>query len=93
MLGENIKKLRIIKGLSQVQLAQIVGVTKQSVSNWENDNIQPSIDMLIKLADAFCVSTDFLLDRESERKLDSKNLNDTEIAHIQEIINDICNNR
>ena len=93
MLGENIKKLRTVKGLSQVQIAQIVGVTKQSVSNWENDNIQPSIDMLIKLADTLSVSTDYLLDRESERKLDSKNLTDKEIAHIQEIINDICKGR
>ncbi len=93
MLGENIKNLRIIKGLNQVQLAQIVGVTKQSISNWENDNIQPSIDMLIKLADVFSVSTDYLLDREAERKLDSKNLNEKEIANIQEIINDISKNR
>ncbi len=93
MLGENIKNLRTIKGLSQVELAKLLCVTKQSVSNWENENIQPSIDMLIKLADVFSVSTDYLLDREINRNLDCKKLTAQELSHVQEIINDICKSR
>ncbi len=50
MLGEQIKKLRMNKNLSQVDLAKKLCVTKQSISNWENENIMPSIDMLIKIA-------------------------------------------
>lgn len=46
MLGEQIRKLRLARNLSQVELAQQLNVTKQSVSNWENNNIMPSIDML-----------------------------------------------
>ena len=34
--------------LTQVQLADKLGVAKQSISNWENDNIMPSVDMLEK---------------------------------------------
>lgn len=49
-LNENIKQLRLAQNLSQVDLAKALGVTKQSISNWENNNIQPSIDMLIRLA-------------------------------------------
>ena len=52
-LNENIKKLRISKGLNQVEFAKLIGVTKQRASNWENDNVVPSVDMLCKLADFF----------------------------------------
>ena len=56
-LNENIKQLRLARNLSQVDLAKKLGVTKQSISNWENNNIQPSIDMLIRLSNYFSVST------------------------------------
>ena len=49
------------QGYTQVSLAQKLSVTKQAVSNWENGNIQPSIDMLVRLADLFSVTTDYLL--------------------------------
>ena len=89
MLNERIRTLRLAKGISQVDLAVMLNVSKQSVSNWENDNIQPSIDMLIRLADVFNVSTDYLLGRETSRNLDTNNLTDDELEHIQTIINDI----
>ena len=66
MLNENIKRLRKARNISQVELAAELGVTKQCVSNWENDYIQPSIDMLVKIAQYFKVSTDYLLDLESK---------------------------
>ncbi len=46
MLGEQIKSLRIARNISQVTLANQLGVSKQSVSNWENNNILPSIIMV-----------------------------------------------
>lgn len=63
MLSQRIRELRLALNISQVKLAEILGVTKQSVSNWENDNIQPSIEILVKLAEVFGVSTDYLLAR------------------------------
>ena len=53
MLNERIKLLRTKKSISQTTLAKTLGVSKQSISNWENDNIMPSIDMLVKIADYF----------------------------------------
>ena len=50
MLNERIKQLRLTRGLSQVELSKLLNVSKQSVSNWENDNIQPSIEMLLKIS-------------------------------------------
>jgi len=93
MLNERIRTLRLAKGISQVELGALLNVSKQSVSNWENDNIQPSIDMLEHIADVFNVSTDYLLGREMKRKLDTDNLTDIELEHLQTIINDIRKNR
>ena len=49
MINEKLKELRKDFNISQVTLAKELGVSKQCVSNWENDNILPSIDMLIKI--------------------------------------------
>ncbi len=50
MINEMIRKLRKEFNISQVELASKLDVTKQCVFNWENDNILPSIEMLIKIA-------------------------------------------
>ena len=76
-------------GMSQVELAQRLGVSKQSVSNWENDNIQPSIEMLLKLAHAFSVSTDFLLGEDDRSFLEVTGLTAAQLSHIQQLIADI----
>ena len=89
MLGEQIKKLRINKNLSQVDLAKKLNVTKQSVSNWENENIMPSIDMLVKIAELFGVTTDYLLGLSEKHTLNTEKLTELQIAHIQTIINDM----
>jgi len=89
MFGQQIKKLRMLKNLSQVDLANKLNVTKQSVSNWENENIMPSVDMLIKIAKYFNVTTDYLLGLSEKHTLNSDGLSDLQISHIQTIINDI----
>ena len=88
-LNENIKKLRIVRGLNQVEFAKILCVTKQCVSNWENDNVVPSIDMLCKIADFFEVSTDYLLGRSERRVIEVSSLTDEQIAHITSLIDDL----
>ena len=89
MFGEKIKAFRMSRGLSQVDLAGKLGVTKQSVSNWENENIMPSIDMLIKIAEFFSVTTDFLLGLSEKHSLNTDGLSEQQIVHIQTLINDI----
>lgn len=93
MLGNTIKELRLAHGINQVELARKLSVAKQTVSNWENNNIQPSVDMLVKIADYFNVTTDYLLCRNSEKMLDVSGLSDEEIAHINQIIKDITKNK
>ncbi|MBE5747924.1 MAG: helix-turn-helix transcriptional regulator [Clostridiales bacterium] len=88
-LNENIRKLRTAKGISQVEFAKHLGVTKQCVSNWENDNILPSIEMLIKIAAYFSVSTDSVLGLATTKTLSVDGLSDQEIAHVRAIIQDL----
>ena len=88
-LNENIKNLRVAQGLNQVEFAKILCVTKQCVSNWENDNVVPSIDMLCKIADFFEVSTDYLLGRSERRVIEVSSLTDEQIAHITSLIYDL----
>lgn len=90
MLGERIKTLRMAYNLSQVDLAKKLNVSKQSVSNWENNNILPSVDMIKKLAAFFSCSTDYLLEMEQEHNLlDFTGLSIEQKAHIQQLINDM----
>lgn len=89
MISEKIRKLRKDFNISQVTLAKELGVTKQCISNWENDNILPSIEMLIKIAKYFNVSTDYLLDISPDNYIDVTGLNSIQIAHLKLIINDL----
>ena len=91
MLNENIRKLRLLRGLNQVEFSAKLGVTKQCVSNWENDNVMPSVDMLVKIADFFNVTTDFLLGRNEKAYIDVSGLTEKQISHISLIISDISN--
>lgn len=89
MLGNQIRTLRKSRNISQVTLAKALGVSKQSVSNWENDNIPPSIEMLKKIAIYFSCSTDYLLELDTSRDLiEITGLSVDQISHIQAIIND-----
>ncbi len=89
MLGDVIKKLRVSHNLNQVQLAEKLHVSKQTISNWENNNILPSIEMLIRISRFFSVSTDFLLELDSRDYIEVTGLSQAHLAHIQQIISDI----
>lgn len=88
MLSKKIYEVRISFGWTQVQLAQKLGVTKQTVSNWENDNIQPSIDMLVKLSNIFNVSTDYLLGLTPTNSINVDGLPTQFVSHIVQLIED-----
>lgn len=91
MLSEKIKELRKAKRVSQVEMANALGLTKQCVSNWENDNIQPSVEMLVKIADYFGVTTDYLLCRSETDIINVEGLTPVEISHIRDIVADLRN--
>lgn len=91
MFFERIKELRTLLGINQVVFGRKLHVTKQCISNWENGNIQPSIDMLIKICSTFHVSADYLLGLTNNCSLDVSGLTAEQILHIQNVVNDIRN--
>lgn len=62
-----LKSLRKERGLSQQQLAQLLGISQQSINKYENHNIEPDIFMLSQMADLFDTTVDYLIGRSDER--------------------------
>lgn len=69
-LDEKLVRLRKEKGLTQLELAEAVKVSRQAVSKWEAGGAVPSTDNLKGLSDLFGVPVDFLLNDEDEKKED-----------------------
>lgn len=61
-----IKELRIKNSISQKNLAKKMGVSSQTILNWENGIFEPRIDQLIQLADIFNVTIDYLVERKNK---------------------------
>ena len=60
---ENLKALRVAKGISQAKLAELLNISVKTVSHWETGYTEPSVAQLVFLADFFDVSLDELLGR------------------------------
>ncbi len=72
MFGEKIRTLRMHQGLSQEQLAEVCGVSRQAISKWERGDSLPDTERLMQLCRYFHVSADFLLfDTPPEQASDS----------------------
>lgn len=63
ILNERLKNLRLKNGVTQKDIANNIGVTSVSVQRFEYGTAKPKLDTVIKLADYFDVSTDYLLGR------------------------------
>lgn len=66
MLSEKIAALRRKRGWSQEELAEKLGISRQSVSKWESGASVPDLDRIIRLSSLFEVSTDYLLKEDDE---------------------------
>ena len=66
VIGKRIRQLRISKKISQQKLGDIIGVTKVSISYYENNIRIPTIEVLIKIADYFETTVDYILGREKK---------------------------
>ena len=64
-LGKKIIEMRKNKNLSQEQLAEVLNVSRQTISNWENGKFYPDIDALVKISKCFNISLDDLLASDS----------------------------
>ena len=80
-LGKQIKRYRMEENLSQEELADKVFVSRQTISNWENDKNYPDIKSLVLMSEVFHVSLDHLVKGDLERM--KKEIDKQEYAEFQ----------
>ncbi len=68
-IGSKIKNARLKIELTQEQVAELLGVSRQTISNWENEKSYPDIVSVVKMSDIYSVSLDFLL--KGEERMDN----------------------
>ena len=60
-ISDRIQALRKAKGMSQEQLADAIGVSRQAVSKWESEQATPDLEKVVIMSDLFEVTTDYIL--------------------------------
>lgn len=76
MKYDRIKELRDDRNVSQQELAEIIGVAQSSIGNYERGERIPDADVIVKLADFFKVSTDYILGRIDSKQLENAPINE-----------------
>lgn len=84
--GENLKHLRKSRELTQKELGVKVGLSKAVISKYENGMGYPSFDILVRIAQFFGVTTDYLLGVAKSKTIDVSGLTDSQISTIHQII-------
>ena len=86
-----LKELRKLKNTTQTEIAELIGVKQQTYNGYENNKFQPDIETLIKLADYFDVSIDYLVERRHNNKVDLSNLSETQknIINLTKELNEL----
>lgn len=88
--GNRLKELREDKGLKQNDLANILNVARNTISAYESNINEPNLDILVKIADVFNISLDYLLCRTNEKyNLNLENTTNKDfILKIYELLNE-----
>ena len=86
ILGSRLEESRINKSLSQADIARKIGVTRETVSNWESGDKEPSPEHLRELALVLGVATDYLLGIEKTNTVPVKNLTDEDVKLLHSAI-------
>ena len=79
-LADRIQYLRKLQGISQEELADKIGVSRQSVSKWENEQSIPDMDKIILISDFFAVTTDYILKGIEQERSDTGEMIPPQIA-------------
>ena len=87
-INNRLKELRSAVGLNQSEMAEKLGVSVSSYQKYEREknSIMPSIEVLIKIAEFFGVSVDYLLGRENQPESDNITAKETIREHLNAIL-------
>ncbi|MCL2368254.1 MAG: helix-turn-helix domain-containing protein, partial [Oscillospiraceae bacterium] len=87
-IADRIQHLRKLKGISQEELADKVGVSRQAVSKWESEQSIPDLDKVIILSDFFEVTTDYILKGiETNKQTEERGVNANIFVMIASALN------
>ncbi|MCR5274591.1 MAG: helix-turn-helix domain-containing protein [Clostridiales bacterium] len=97
-IAERILTLRKSKGMSQEQLAEAVGVSRQAVSKWESEQASPDPEKIITLSEVFGVTTDYLLkgvkpEKENEKKPEEKTTEENKTEDMHMTVGDVLDQK
>lgn len=81
-IGQKLKDARVHSGLTQEVVAEIINVSRQTISNWENEKSYPDIISVIELSNLYCISLDDLLKGDSKM-----------VEHLEESTNVVKSNK
>ena len=84
--SERLKRLRIERNMTQKQVALLIGVTRATLSTYENQTRYPSYDVLVNLSRVFGVTTDYLLCKDDRCYIDITGLTEEESAAIRQMV-------
>lgn len=85
--NEQLTKLRKRNNITQMELAEKMGVKQYIISYWEIGRSEPNIEQIIKLSDVLCVPTDYLLDRPVIRPINEEDFNNV-VENIKKDMSD-----
>ena len=86
IIKERLKRLREEKGIYQKDLADKLHITRATIASYETGKSLPSLDVILKYADFFECTTDYILGRTNERNLAITKDKDIEIIHNKDTI-------
>ena len=72
MTGEQIRKIRMMRGYNQEQLAELASLNRVTIAKYESGKVEPGAQALSRIADALEVTVDQLLGRETEENLNEQ---------------------
>lgn len=87
--GDRIRRLREDRKYRQEQVATVLRVNRKAISHYENNMREPSFETLIKIAELYHVSTDYLLGVDNGHMIDASGLSEREFSLISELVADL----
>lgn len=93
-IGEKIAFYRTLNGMTQVQVAKAIGITRSAVNSWEMGQSVPQVRHVIALSALFGITLDSFVDEDSNKTvIDISELNDEEKALVMQLVRCLAKNR
>jgi transcriptional regulator with XRE-family HTH domain len=83
VIGENVRRLRKIHDLNQIEFAKLIGVSQGSLSDIESGKCNPSVETVVSIYSTFECSLEWLLNTESQKKTENT-ISNSELSYLEQ---------